>query len=87
MSTKATDRYASARLRWMPSESCKPLTLSPPLPHSRKHGKQEQIFEEQKHCDTEVDGAACIERIYWHYGYRVALCDVLRQLEKLDKPN
>jgi hypothetical protein len=46
-----------------------------------------QIFEEQKHCDTEVEGAACIERIYWHYGYRVALCDVLRQLEKLDKPN
>jgi hypothetical protein len=46
-----------------------------------------QIFEEQKHCETEVDGQACIERVYWHYGYRVALSDVLNQLEHLDKAN
>ena len=39
-----------------------------------------QVFEEQKHC---VEGT--IERIYWHYGYRVALMDVLNQLMKLDR--
>jgi hypothetical protein len=40
----------------------------------------------------EIDGCTCqeeqlhttegtSERIYWHYGYMVALCDVLRLLE------
>ena len=41
-----------------------------------------EIFEEQMHCQE-----GTIERIYWHYGYRVALMDVLRQLTSLDKAN
>ena len=36
-----------------------------------------KVFTEQKHLDKGK------ERIYWHYGYLVALKDVLRVLEKL----
>lgn len=35
------------------------------------------VFEEQKHLD-----AGSVERAYWHYGYTVALGDVLRFLER-----
>lgn len=41
-----------------------------------------QIFEEQKHCEE-----GTVERIYWHYGCRVALLDVLCKLKTLDKPS
>jgi hypothetical protein len=56
--------------------------------HSKWLGEQRpEIFAEQKHCETEVHGVACIERIYWHYGYMVACRDVLRQLKSLGKDN
>jgi hypothetical protein len=61
---------------------------------SRAEGRQKwlleqrpQIFEEQKHCEAEVNGVACVERVYWHYGYSVALLDMLRQLDNLKKEN
>ena len=34
-----------------------------------------EVFEEQKHTDEGTQ-----ERVYWHYGYIVALSDVLRWL-------
>ena len=38
-------------------------------------------FKEQKHTQ-EPDGVPTPERIYWHYGYRTALKDVLEILKK-----
>lgn len=38
-----------------------------------------QVTVEQKHLDE-----GSVERTYWHYGYMVALRDVLKLL---DKPN
>ena len=35
------------------------------------------VFEEQKQLDADT-----VERIYWHYGYLVALRDVLTRLAK-----
>ena len=37
---------------------------------------------EQKHCDP----GEGVERVYWHYGYAVAIKDVLDLLLSLSKP-
>lgn len=37
---------------------------------------------EQRHLD---EGTS--ERIYWHYGYMAALCDVVRLLHEADQSN
>jgi len=39
----------------------------------KEHGRE--CFDEQKHLDQDSQ-----ERIYWHYGYLVALRDVYRYL-------
>ena len=39
-----------------------------------------EVFDEQKHCDE-----GTIERAYWHYGYLVALRDIVRQVKGIDK--
>ncbi len=36
-----------------------------------------EIFKEQKHLDK-----GSIERTYWHYGYLIALSDILAKLQK-----
>jgi hypothetical protein len=38
-----------------------------------------EVFTEQKHLDE-----GSVERAYWHYGYMVAIQDVLRLLSKED---
>ena len=35
------------------------------------------VFADQKHLDADTP-----ERAYWHYGYRVALLDVLKRLAR-----
>ena len=45
------------------------------------------VFKEQKHLDVgnkdnEVYRNDCVERVYWHYGYLVALRDIKKLLEK-----
>jgi len=37
-----------------------------------------QIFKEQGHLDT-----GSVERYYWHYGYAVAITDILNLLQKV----
>jgi hypothetical protein len=37
------------------------------------------VFQEQKHLNE-----GSVERIYWHYGYSVALIDVLRLVQELE---
>ena len=51
---------------------------------SRKGGQRKwlhqdhvEVFREQKHLD-----GGSVERAYWHYGYMVALGDVIRLLER-----
>ena len=39
------------------------------------HEHAPECFEEQRHTDEGTQ-----ERIYWHYGYRAALIDILAQL-------
>lgn len=41
------------------------------------HEDHVEIFREQKHLD-----GGSVERAYWHYGYSVALGDVIRLLER-----
>ena len=43
-----------------------------------------EIFTEQRHT-IELDDGPTIERIYWHYGYRVALMDILEQLKDVNE--
>lgn len=35
------------------------------------------IFNEQKHLDKDS-----IEQLYWHYGYYIALKDIIKKIEK-----
>jgi hypothetical protein len=39
-------------------------------------------FQEQKHLDE-----GCSERIYWHYGYMVALSDLIERIAALEAEN
>ena len=51
----------------------------------REDGIREWLHEEHRECFKEqnhLDGGS-VERTYWHYGYAVALGDVLRLLNRL----
>lgn len=39
--------------------------------------EKSEIFIEQKHCEE-----GTIERIYWHYGYMMALVDIVNKMEE-----
>lgn len=41
-----------------------------------------ECFSDQKHCE---EGTR--ERVYWHYGYLIALRDVMRLMRGDSKPN
>jgi len=44
--------------------------------------KSPECFSEQKQVDEDTQ-----ERVYWHYGYMVALRDILRFLTEAESPN